>query len=74
MSRPEAYLKTSALASARTPSGLPYKGQKALVITALLRSGKPLTAEEILSKMRALWKGTASAVPPRANKDAGFSP
>jgi hypothetical protein len=58
MSDRETYLKTSALASARTPTGRPYRGQKALVIKALLQSEKPLTAQEILDKMRALYSDT----------------
>jgi hypothetical protein len=58
MLRPETYLKSSALTSARTPTGRPYKGQKALVIEALLESEKPLTAEEILNKKRAFYLDT----------------
>jgi hypothetical protein len=58
MSRSKMYFKTSRLASARTPTGLLYRGQKALVIKALLESDNGLTAQEIVDETRALYLDT----------------
>jgi hypothetical protein len=58
MSGCKTYLKTSGLASARTPTGRSFKGQKALVIKAPLESGKGLTAQEIVNKSRTLYSDT----------------
>jgi hypothetical protein len=52
MPQPTRYVKTPTLASARTPTGRHFTGQKAIVIEAILASPRPVTSEEIKDRQR----------------------